>query len=1112
MEFRVLGPLEITHDGEPVIVTRHKCRSLLALFLSHYPYAISTDAVAEALWPDTDPEKAINSVRVNASYLRAALALTDGDGPITSGRYGISVGREHIDVTRFEDLASAAHEAGAAGDPHRATELFGSALAEWRGEPYADFSEIDALREEVARLGELRLDALEGYATALLDDDRADEVCRLLTPVIDAHLSRETLVGRLMLGFHRTGRQRDALAIFARVKDELAESGMPPTPQLQELANAVVLHDPDLDAARSAPRANRRVLAPRRRATFIGRDDELRALQACWDNAMRGAPQLVYVAGEAGMGKTTLIRRFVEQVNATGETTAIGACDPDSTEDYEPFPDLVRSILHTDPPTDSGPSMLGELALLAPDLSDQLPEIGVAADPSAGRQRLFRAVANLLTAPTHPLLLVLEDLHWARPDAVHLLRHVVRQARGQVMILATFRRSELLTPEAYGLAGMTGRLTKPDLMLQLAPMDHHEVRAIIDAVAPRDRRTEWLSELEELTTVSAGNPLRLREVLRQLELEPDAIVAEIAPEDVRSLIGRRMRGLDPVTRSTLHAAAVLGRTFTLPQVATVAELTIDTTLDALDLAIEQGLLAEGDRVDNFTFAHPVFRNAIYSSLVQSRRARLHIRCGEALIDERDRGVVEPTAADIARHFVAARPVSDAGRTTELTREAASDAAGRYAHDEAVEWYRQALECAQSARWAAHDLARIRLARGIELDLSGVLTAARTEYFLVADIARATKDSALLVDTAVAAAPRQAVTDLGFATQLAGLVDEALSCLHADDPARVQLLRSAAFARFCFDPGSAEGYAREAERLSTFTADPEIHNWTLGLRYLTKSNDDEQRLVLSRELLQHSRRHNLDRHRGDASRRILIDHLMHGQIDEFEAEIQAMDTFARAISDPFDQYWVAALTATRALMQSASSATEELINAAAILGRQLQIFDTTGVHMLQMFALRYQQGRSGEVTAGLSEGSTDMPPIMAGTALLALSYAESGRLDLARRALDRVVSRDEILLPRDNFWLGAVGLFSGVAAVCGTAGQRRRLRAGLEPRADRFCIFGAGGAVFGTGHHWLARLARADGDIEAARQHLESAARVCHDARAQFWADRARNEAESIVDP
>ncbi|MEP6623281.1 MAG: BTAD domain-containing putative transcriptional regulator, partial [Acidimicrobiia bacterium] len=753
MDFRVLGVLAVADEQGPVTIRRRKCRALLALLLSHHPHTLSADAVVDALWVDADPVNGLNSVRVHATYLRQALGTHADLLPRTAGGYRLAVDRADIDAARFEDRIAAAREAAAAGDAHRAADEFAVALGTWGGEPYRDFPEVDALRPERARLERMWLDALEGYATVLLDDDRADEACRLLAPVAGVHLHHETLVARLMLGLHRTGRQHEALTLFSRVKDELDPRGMVPTPQLQELANAILLHDTALDAARAVP-ARSRVVPPRRRADFIGRNTELHALIGAWTVATSGTPQLVHLSGEAGLGKTTLIRRLADHVDADGGIVVMGGCQPDPIENFQPFPELVRRVLQEDPPADSLPTMLGELARLAPDLRGQLPDTSEAPEPGAGRQRLFTAVGELVAAPTRPRLLVVEDLHWARPDALMLLRHVMRRARGQLMVVLSYRRQELEAPDAFGATGMTGRLTRPDLRLGLEPMDHHEVRALIDALAPNERREEWISEVHELVAVSAGNPLRVREVLRQLELEPDVPVAEIVPETVRGLVSRRLRSLPPDARVVMQTASVLGRVFTLDELVAATGLDEAVVLGALEDSMGQGLVMEGERVDDFAFVHPTFRNGVYYSLAQSRRARIHLRCGDAIVASATDARGEGRRSEAARHYVAARPVSDPRRTAAYAERAGDDATRRYAHDEAVDWYRHAVSAAIDAALAPVEIGRLRLALGSELELFGDLTAARVEYFTVADIARTIADLALLADAAVAATPRE----------------------------------------------------------------------------------------------------------------------------------------------------------------------------------------------------------------------------------------------------------------------------------------------------------------------------------------------------------------------
>jgi|GEM_PF-2414223 Predicted ATPase len=1113
LEFKVFGELQVTHDGAAIAVARRKCQALLALLISQHPHGVSADGVADALWPYADPEKAANSVRVHVTFLRRSLVAAPGVIPRTTGRYSLAVDRSEIDVLRFEDLGREARNVAAAGDPRQACALYERAIAEKRGVPYAEFRDIDALRDEFTRLDELCLDVLDGYATALLDDDRADEACRILEPAVDANLIRETLAARLMLALYRTGRQQDALAIFGRVRAALTEGlGLLPSNQLQGLAEAIVLQRDELDLGRAGARTSRATLPPRQRAQFVGRAAELRALATTWDRAIGGEPQLAYLSGLAGVGKSSVMQRFVDEVTSTGANVVIGHCDPDPADNYQPFPDLVRALLTHAPPTDTSPRLLGELRRLTPDLADRLPIASEPPEPGAGRQRLFAAVASLLAMPSQPRLLVIEDLHWARPDALLLLRHVLRAATGQLMVLGTFRREELQPESSVNKALAGGRLGHPDTQITIKPMNRHEVVALIDAVAPTDRRTVWLEHLDELIDVSAGNPLRLREVLRQLELEPNASISEIAPDDVRALVTRRVQALDETTRTVLQTAAVLGRAFSLSQVAAAAGVSEDATLDALERAGEAGLVVEDEQVDDFTFSHPLFRNSIYHGLTQSRRARRHIACADVIAAEMERDPAERKWAEVARHLVAARPVSDAARAAEFARRAGHDAAMRYAHEEAVAWYRHAVEGATAARMPDRDVADLRLALGTELELSGSLDAAHDEFFEVAEVARANPDSDLLERVVVALTPRSAVLDTHLAPILGALAEEALVRGGPGDPERIRVLRSAAFARYYGDPTSVSQFASEATRLAEQTDDPQLQNWSMVLQYLAEVRSPEHRLALAGEIKRHTDQHHLLIDNGMASRRLLIELLGAGLMADFDRELEIMSATARTTAIPYDLYWSSAFRSTRAMMRDCSALTEELVNASAVLGRQLQVFESTGMHLLQTFALRYQQGRTRELTRELSAPSDPEPQIVAGTALLALSFAESNRMDLARGLLDRVVDADGVALPNDNFWFGGVGLFGGVAAACGSPAQQQVIREALEQHADSFCVFGAGGAVFGTGHHWIARLAAADGDSAAARDHLSAAAQICDHAGAGFWADRARSEMSRLGEP
>ena len=1113
MEIRLFGTLAVTHGGRPVPVTRAKCQAVLALLIANAPHGVSLDRLAHALWPGAIEKNARNSARVHVLHLRNALAEHPVPVDLVAGRYSLTLPRSAIDVFRFEDHIAAARAAAARGEPQQACAFYEAAIQEWTGAPYADFRDLDPLREEFTRLDVLCLDAMEGYATALLDDDRAPDACRSLEPMMGAHLIRESLAARLMLAMYRTGRQEEALTLFGRVKAALREGlGLIPSASLQSLADAIVLQRPELDFSGSSSARNRLTVGTRRPTAFVGRTAELRELQDAWSRTVSGTPQLAYISGTTGIGKSALAHQFVEAVRASDASVVLGRCEPDPAENFEPFPALLRAVLEHTLPIDIGPSVLSELGRLLPDLADGLPQPTPAAEPGAGRQRLFTAVGTMLATPPRPRLIVVEDLHWARPDALLLLRHVLRAARGQLMILATYRTRAPHRASDLDDALGSGRLANPDVRLVLDRMNQHEVAAFINGVAPADRRADWLGRLDQLVDVSDGNPLALREVLRQLELDPDASISEIAPDDMVALVARRLRRIDRPTLSLIRMASVLGREFTLAHLAAAAGVSADDALDAIERAIEAGVMVELDTVDRFAFAHPLFRNVVQQGLTSSRRTRSHVACAAVLTREFESHGVEGRWAEVARHLVAARPVSGADVTARAARRAGQDAAERYAHKDAAAWFEQSLMNALAGGWDPSQVGRLRLEYGTALENSGDLDAARVEYFLAADIARAENDRLLLAAAVVAATPPEAVLDPGYGSVLAELATEALSRLDAADPDRIPLLRSLAMAVAYFDPDAVDRLAHEASVLAASSDDPEARASMLEIRYISKilHGNLAGRLAVSREIRRHTDVHRLIRHAGTASRHLLVELLVNGALDEFDAELELMTRTAEDTSIPADLYWSNAFRATRSLMREASELTEELVRGSALIGKQLRITSSDGVYLLQTFAMRYQQGRTREITSGLRTPDRSAPQILAGTALLALSCAEAGRLDTARALLDQAVADGVVTLQHDNFFLAATGLFGGVAALCGSAEQRGALRTVLDPHADNFCVFGAGGAVFGTHHHWLARLAAADGDLAPARRHLERAEELCDTAGATYWADRARHEASELA--
>jgi hypothetical protein len=347
----------------------------------------------------------------------------------------------------------------------------------------------------------------------------------------------------------------------------------------------------------------------------------------------------------------------------------------------------------------------------------------------------------------------------------------------------------------------------------------------------------------------------------------------------------------------------------------------------------------------------------------------------------------------------------------------------------------------------------------------------------------------------------------------GLLEEALTLDVRDQRRRAWLLCCAGAAHYYSDEENDERYAHEALALGRASEDPEVLLASLFAYHRWLTHDPtavEQRLAMSREMCAVAERHQLQMLIGRAYRTLLVDLLGIGALQDFEVEHERFAELATRHGAPSDLYWVSALRATRALASDPEGDTEELIQAAHVLGRQLEQGDSEGTYILQLFALRYQQGRSREITASLQTPRPEHPRILAGLSILAAALVASGRLDDARAILDRVIRDGAIVLPHDNLWHAATALFGGVAAAAGTAEQRAVITQALAPLADLWCVFGAGGAVFGTTHHWLARLAVADGDRDRAVEHLRTAAGTTGAAGAPYWARVAQNELRALT--
>lgn len=297
-DFQVLGPIQVLEQGEPIDIGGPKPRTVVALLTARVGKAVSSEALIDALWGESVPDAAANTLQSYVSRLRKVL----GSGTIvsTGTGYQLDVADDAVDARRFESLVADARVI-LATDATRSESLLDEALDLWRGHPFEDAASAgDQLRPEVTRLEELRLQAIEYRIEAALALGRHEAVVGDIEAHLVDHPWRERLWGHLMIALYRSGRQGEALRAFQRAQRVLGDDlGIEPSPELRRLEEQVLLHDTGLlleDERLPSP-----TNLPLRASSFIGREAELEAVQQSLTDH-----RLATITGVGGVGKTSL--------------------------------------------------------------------------------------------------------------------------------------------------------------------------------------------------------------------------------------------------------------------------------------------------------------------------------------------------------------------------------------------------------------------------------------------------------------------------------------------------------------------------------------------------------------------------------------------------------------------------------------------------------------------------------------------------------------------------------------------------------------------------------------------------------------------------------------
>jgi len=428
------------------------------------------------------------------------------------------------------------------------------------------------------------------------------------------------------------------------------------------------------------------LLAGEDRGTFVGRSDAADALQAQWTEVRERGLRVVVLAGEPGIGKTRLVTEFAHTAHDDGATVLAGSCHEETHVPYQPFVQALRHYIACCSPAELAVQVTprrAQLAAIVPELEDSRSPYGpTGLGAEQERFRLFEAVSSLLGDAAHlrPLVLFLDDLHWADQSSLLLLRHLARSAKGApLMVLGTYRPVEIGDehPLAEALAEL--RRSRTVERLALSGLGEAEVAELIMGRTGQQAPRGFVRRVAER---SEGNPFFIEELLHDVDAESDwDVAAGGVPDSVRDLLLRRLRGLGDGCRQALSVAAVAGREFELDVLERVLQHPRDRLIDLVEEAIDADVLVEpAQSVGRLSFSHALFRETIYEQLSATRKAAIHGRIAAA-IEEAPTDRPDERASTLAYHY---RAAGELRKAFDYHRQAATAAERVHAQETALE--------------------------------------------------------------------------------------------------------------------------------------------------------------------------------------------------------------------------------------------------------------------------------------------------------------------------------------------------------------------------------------------------------------------------------------------
>ena len=426
---------------------------------------------------------------------------------------------------------------------------------------------------------------------------------------------------------------------------------------------------------------------------------------AVLDDAMSGQGRLVMLVGEPGIGKTRTARELAAHAERQGAQVLWGWCyEDEGAPSYWPWVQLLRAYVQRA----DAEQLIAEIGPGAADIAEIIPEVrqklpglepSPALEPVQARFRLFDCIASFLkrAAQSRPLLLVLDDLHWADKPSLLLLEFLARLVGdSHILVVGCYRDVEL--SRQHPLSETLGQLAREPVFQRelLRGLTEEETGRFIETAAGADAPGELVAAVY---THTEGNPFFMAEIIRLMLEQGDLFNQDIAedgniriPEGVKEVIGRRLNRLSDRCNQALTTASVIGREFDFRLLSSLADnMSEDKLLGAADEAVTAQLIEEvPNRIERFQFTHALIQQTLAEELTTTRRVRLHARIGEAL-EELYGEHVEEQAAELAHHFGEAESLAGPEKLVHFSSMAGERALSNFAYEEAQAHFQRALE-------------------------------------------------------------------------------------------------------------------------------------------------------------------------------------------------------------------------------------------------------------------------------------------------------------------------------------------------------------------------------------------------------------------------------------